>query len=497
MALITRCPHCATTFRVTPLHLQAHRGDVRCGRCTEVFNAFSTLSTIKEPETDDLDQGKVEETHEESSTYQPRDESPAAAVSEQQLPPTSGPEITQAEATAEAGVESVTGETAAPGAELQETTLQELVSPEPIRAETKVPGAVTQASGPEAMNLEAETQEAQIPEAMVSEATAEAPEARVASPDASLPEPPASAPVKSVSEPMAESAPADRDMAGEPSPNVSTTDATSASEKTPAGDVRKMEPSEPANPVGPKTRQRKIHLPGTHADEAEAAKDHAEQQPRAKRSAPRDAASKAPLKRERGEGREGREGEEGDHERKPEKTPGPEVPAASYAFDTAVPNISPAWTLGSLLLLIILTGQTIYFYRAELAALIPAAKPYLEQYCKLLQCSISPPRHPQSLNIESSDMQSNPQHPNVITLNATVRNHASYPQAFPLFELTFIDNQNQPLASRIFKPDAYLGKNADLAPNVSPGNEFNVKLHLDTGDLNAAGYRLSLLYPNS
>ena len=162
-----------------------------------------------------------------------------------------------------------------------------------------------------------------------------------------------------------------------------------------------------------------------------------------------------------------------------------------------MPNISPAWTLGSLLLLIILTGQTIYFYRAELAALIPATKPYLEQYCKLLQCSISLPRHPQSLNIESSDMQSNPRHPNVITLNATVRNHASYPQAFPLFELTFIDNQNQPLASRIFKPDAYLGKNADLAPNVSPGDEFNVKLHLDTGDLNAAGYRLSLLYPNS
>ena len=241
-------------------------------------------------------------------------------MSEQQLPPTSGPEITQAEATAEAGVESVTGETAAPGAELQETTLQELVSPEPIRAETKVPGAVTQASGTEAMNLEAETQEAQIPEAMVSEATAEAPEARVASPDASLPEPPASAPVRPVSEPMAESAPADRDLAGEPSPNVSTTDATSASEKTPAADVRTMEPSESANPSEPKTRQRKIHLPGTHADEAEAAKDHAGQ-PRAKRSAPRGAASKAPLKRERGEGgKEGRKGRrEGGKEGKEEK----------------------------------------------------------------------------------------------------------------------------------------------------------------------------------
>ncbi|MDE2367064.1 MAG: DUF3426 domain-containing protein, partial [Betaproteobacteria bacterium] len=166
--------------------------------------------------------------------------------------------------------------------------------------------------------------------------------------------------------------------------------------------------------------------------------------------------------------------------------------------DAVQPRQTPAaWTFANLLLLILLTGQTAYFYRAELATLMPAAKPYLEQYCQLLQCTVSLPRHPQLLNIESSDMHADPRHPGVITLSATVRNHASHPQAFPLFELTFIDNQNKPLASRIFKPDAYLGKNANLAGHISPGTEFDVKLHLDTGDLNAAGYRLSLLYPSS
>jgi predicted Zn finger-like uncharacterized protein len=42
--MYTRCPHCDTVFRVTPQQLQAFSGQVRCGRCQQVFDAFSTLS---------------------------------------------------------------------------------------------------------------------------------------------------------------------------------------------------------------------------------------------------------------------------------------------------------------------------------------------------------------------------------------------------------------------------------------------------------------------
>src|SRR5665647_237126 len=54
MALVTRCPNCATAFRVTAQHLQVHGGDVRCGHCAHVFNGFATLCTVQEPEVDDL-----------------------------------------------------------------------------------------------------------------------------------------------------------------------------------------------------------------------------------------------------------------------------------------------------------------------------------------------------------------------------------------------------------------------------------------------------------
>jgi predicted Zn finger-like uncharacterized protein len=46
MSMVTSCPGCATTFRVTPQQLQAQHGKVRCGRCAEVFDAFKALATL-------------------------------------------------------------------------------------------------------------------------------------------------------------------------------------------------------------------------------------------------------------------------------------------------------------------------------------------------------------------------------------------------------------------------------------------------------------------
>ncbi len=41
--MLTRCPRCSTTFRVTPEQLKARHGRVRCGHCNDVFNALDTL----------------------------------------------------------------------------------------------------------------------------------------------------------------------------------------------------------------------------------------------------------------------------------------------------------------------------------------------------------------------------------------------------------------------------------------------------------------------
>src|SRR5687767_8044323 len=41
--LFTRCPNCETTFRITDETLKKANGQVRCGRCASVFNAYAEL----------------------------------------------------------------------------------------------------------------------------------------------------------------------------------------------------------------------------------------------------------------------------------------------------------------------------------------------------------------------------------------------------------------------------------------------------------------------
>ena len=49
--LITTCAHCSARFRVTPQQLNAKQGQVRCGRCSQVFNGFQILERFPDDDT--------------------------------------------------------------------------------------------------------------------------------------------------------------------------------------------------------------------------------------------------------------------------------------------------------------------------------------------------------------------------------------------------------------------------------------------------------------
>ncbi len=46
MSMVTSCPGCTTTFRVTEEQLRQRHGKVRCGKCRGVFDAFKSLTTL-------------------------------------------------------------------------------------------------------------------------------------------------------------------------------------------------------------------------------------------------------------------------------------------------------------------------------------------------------------------------------------------------------------------------------------------------------------------
>ena len=147
------------------------------------------------------------------------------------------------------------------------------------------------------------------------------------------------------------------------------------------------------------------------------------------------------------------------------------------------------------LLMLLLLAQAAYFFRIEIGANLPGLKPALEDYCALLKCTVALPQNSDLITIESSELESNPDHGDVVTLHALIHNQASYAQAFPSLELTLTNLQDQAVARRVFVPKDYLKAGEDEKIGFPAKRDLDIKLHLDTTDLKPSGYRLFLFYP--
>lgn len=159
------------------------------------------------------------------------------------------------------------------------------------------------------------------------------------------------------------------------------------------------------------------------------------------------------------------------------------------------------WAVGVVLLVFVLAGQAAYFYRTDLATRYPGLKPHLVQLCQALRCSVLPPQvapdaeaRRKQISIEASDLQvADAGRPGVIRLTATLRNHAGHDLGYPALDLVLTNTQEHALARRIFAPKEYLERGKDVTKGIPASAEITIRLDLDTGELNPAGFRLDLL----
>lgn len=87
MTMLTRCPNCDTVFRVTPQQLQQQHGQVRCGRCMQVFDGFRTLSSEPDRSPGAQPAGRAAEA---AAAPAPKAQAPAAMA---QPAPAPGPTV--------------------------------------------------------------------------------------------------------------------------------------------------------------------------------------------------------------------------------------------------------------------------------------------------------------------------------------------------------------------------------------------------------------------
>jgi predicted Zn finger-like uncharacterized protein len=151
--------------------------------------------------------------------------------------------------------------------------------------------------------------------------------------------------------------------------------------------------------------------------------------------------------------------------------------------------------IGSIVLFIGLIAQGGYVFRDQIAAWFPATKQGLMNACSKLGCQVGLPAQIESVSIESSELQSVAPDTNTFALTVLLRNHGSTAQAWPSIELTLNDNNEKPIARRVFVPREYLSEPADMKKGFGPRSEQAVKVHFELAQLKASGYRVYLFYP--
>jgi predicted Zn finger-like uncharacterized protein len=154
-----------------------------------------------------------------------------------------------------------------------------------------------------------------------------------------------------------------------------------------------------------------------------------------------------------------------------------------------------AWTLGVVLMFLVLGVEVTFATRASLAQRYPAARPALEALCAYARCTVPWSRQEGMLKLEESEMQEVPGKPNEIALGARIRNLATVAQDYPHVELTLTDFTGQPAARRVLRPTDYLGRPLLAGEVMPPGGEVSLQLRIETPRIKPTGYELFLFYP--
>lgn len=157
------------------------------------------------------------------------------------------------------------------------------------------------------------------------------------------------------------------------------------------------------------------------------------------------------------------------------------------------PLVRAGLLLLSLLLCVGLALQLLVQERSRIAAVEPGLKPWIEEVCALMECTVEPLKQIDSVVIDSSSF--NKIRGDAYRLNFTLKNTAVTELALPAIELSLTDVHDQPLMRRVFQP-AELGLKAGvLQASAEATASLTLGIKTNGGADRVAGYRILAFYP--
>jgi predicted Zn finger-like uncharacterized protein len=138
-------------------------------------------------------------------------------------------------------------------------------------------------------------------------------------------------------------------------------------------------------------------------------------------------------------------------------------------------------------------GQAAFTYRNYIAAAIPDAKPMLLEACELLRCELKLPAQIELLSIESNQLVTLPK-AHHFAFEVQLQNKSTLAQTWPTLELTMTDAKDKPQVVKAFKPADYIEDKAVLTRGFAPSSEQNIKLYFELKDIETSSYRVAIYY---
>jgi hypothetical protein len=129
-----------------------------------------------------------------------------------------------------------------------------------------------------------------------------------------------------------------------------------------------------------------------------------------------------------------------------------------------------------LVLTVLLAAQVLVADRARLAA-DANWRPVISPLCGVVGCSVPAWHQPGAFAMLSRDVSPIPETRGGLNVQATFRNDARWPQAWPVLLLSLSDADGRVLGSRAFTPKEYLGA-ATTQTELAPGQSAQIALKL-------------------
>jgi len=153
------------------------------------------------------------------------------------------------------------------------------------------------------------------------------------------------------------------------------------------------------------------------------------------------------------------------------------------------PYAATGWALASLVALLLLAGQYLWFERATLAH-NPDLHPLYTLACDSIPCELGRDGYRSIVN-QNLVVRPHPAFADALSVDIRLRNDAAFAQPYPALALTFTDLKGRPVAGRVFQPREYLPRERVGEPMQSM-TPVQLQLEITDPGVRAVSYELKL-----